>query len=141
MNKKIFLDKNENPYKPSKNIIKELEKFDVDSLKPYMSRTNKFKHIAEYPMVDYDLSLLFDVSVKWEAILNTIKKNVNNNLIHGIHFVDEYTGTQIPKNKKSITIRLLIGSFEKTLTSNEIKNCADTIIEQLKLSLDAECRD
>ncbi|WP_028331026.1 aminotransferase class I/II-fold pyridoxal phosphate-dependent enzyme [Brachyspira alvinipulli] len=33
MNKKIFLDKNENPYKPSKNIIKELEKFDVDSLK------------------------------------------------------------------------------------------------------------
>lgn len=33
MNKVLFLDKNENPYKPSKNIIKELEQFNIASLR------------------------------------------------------------------------------------------------------------
>lgn len=117
-----------------------LFELDIDSLKPYMSRTNEFKHLAEYPMVDYDLSLLFDLSIKWENILDALN-NINNSLIHKISFVDEYTGKQIPKNKKSITIRLLIGSFEKTLTSEEIKNCIDIITGELKMSLGGERRD
>lgn len=123
-----------------KKSIVMLFELDIDSLKPYMSRTNKFKHLPEYPMVEYDLSLMFDASVKWENIFNTIKKN-SNDLIHGIYFVDEYTGKQIPENKKSVTFRMIIGSFEKTLTSKEIKDCADTVIKQLKKSLGAAYRD
>lgn len=117
-----------------------LFELDLDLLKPYMSRTNKFTHLAEYPMVNYDLSLLFDLSVKWETIFETIKKNTNNSLIHGIYFVDEYRGTQIPKNKKSVTFKMIIGSFKKTLTSKEIENCVDSVIKHLKTFLGAEYR-
>lgn len=123
-----------------KRSIVILFELDMDLLKPYMSRTNEFKHLAGYPMVNYDFSLLFDLSVKWENILDTIK-SVNNSLVHKVSFIDEYTGKQIPENKKSVTIRLLIGSFEKTLTSNEIKNCADTIIQRLNVLLGGEHRD
>lgn len=123
-----------------KNSAVMLFELDIDLLKPYMSRTNKFTHLAEYPMVDYDVSLLFDLSVKWETIFNTIKENSNDNLIHDILFVDEYRGAQVPKDKKSITFRLIIGSLEKTLTSKEIENCVDAIVRQLKTDLGAEYR-
>ncbi|WP_295160101.1 aminotransferase class I/II-fold pyridoxal phosphate-dependent enzyme [uncultured Brachyspira sp.] len=50
MNRKFFLDKNESPYKPSKNIIKELEKFDIDSLRffPDYSPKNLDESISKY---------------------------------------------------------------------------------------------
>ena len=53
MSKKIFLDKNENPYKPSKNIIKELENFDINSL----------RFFPEYSpeMLDSEMSEYFDI--------------------------------------------------------------------------------
>ena len=123
-----------------KKSVVMLFELDIDLLKPYKSRTNEFKHLAEYPMVDYDLSLLFDLSVKWEDILDTLSQ-IDNQLIHKIRFVDEYTGEQIPEHKKSVTIRLLIGSFEKTLTSKEIKDCIDVVIDKLKISLGGELRD
>jgi phenylalanyl-tRNA synthetase beta chain len=123
-----------------KKSVVMLFELDIDLLKPYKSRTNEFKHLAEYPMVDYDLSLLFDLSVKWEDILDTLSQ-IDNQLIHKIRFVDEYTGEQIPEHKKSVTIRLLIGSFEKTLTSKKIKDCIDVVIDKLKISLGGELRD
>lgn len=53
MNKKIFLDKNENPYKPSKNIIKELEQFDIASLRFFPDYSPK--------KLDEEMSLYFNV--------------------------------------------------------------------------------
>ena len=54
MNKEFFLDKNENPYKPSKNIIKELEKFDIDSLRffPEYSPQQLDEEMSKYLIVE-----------------------------------------------------------------------------------------
>lgn len=124
-----------------KNSAVVIFELDMDLLKPYMSRTNKFTHLPEYPMVEYDLSMLFDLSVKWEEIFNTIKgKNSAGSLIKKISFVDEYSGAQVPKDKKSITFRLTIGSFEKTLTSSEIENCANKVVKKLENILGAKRR-
>ena len=124
-----------------KNSAVMLFELDIDSLKPFPSRTNKFTHIPEYPMTDYDISMLFDISVKWEEILAVItgKKNPDD-LLRDVSYVDEYRGRQIPEGKKSVTIRLVIGSLKKTLTSNEIESCANSIIKRLGKTLGAEIR-
>jgi len=119
-----------------------LVELDLDALKPFKSRTNTFTHLNEYPMTDYDISFLVSSSVKWEEIYNLIisKKN-NNSLLQNVIFVDEYHGKQIPEDKKSITIRLVIGSNEKTLTSTEIEEVANNVINTLRKKFEAEVRD
>ncbi|MEI0539179.1 histidinol-phosphate transaminase [Brachyspira pulli] len=77
MNKVIFLDKNENPYKPSKNIIKELEKFDVDSLRffPEYSPEELDEEMSKYLNIDTDN--IISVNGMYEAfacIINSFDK-------------------------------------------------------------------
>jgi len=124
-----------------KNAAVMLFELDIDSLTPLDSRTNKFTHIAEYPMTDYDVSLLFDSNTPWEKIYECATSKMGaDSLLQGAEFVEEYTGKQIPNGKKSVTMRLIIGSLSKTLKSEEIENCANAIIKRLKKTLNAEGR-
>ena len=124
-----------------RNSAAVLFELDIDSLKPYPSRTNNFTRPPEYPMTDYDVSLLFDLSVKWDEIYSVITgKKGPDDLLRDVSFVDEYRGRQVPDGKKSVTFRLVIGSLKKTLTSDEIENCANAVIKRLKKSLGAELR-
>jgi phenylalanyl-tRNA synthetase beta chain len=124
-----------------KNLAVMLFELDVDALRPFRSRTNRFTHLPEYPMTDYDISLLFDSQVKWSQMHDVIAQGIRENgLLHGADFVDEYHGKQVPAGKKSVTIRLTIGSLEKTLTSTEIEECASGVIKKLTKRLGAELR-
>ena len=122
-----------------KNLSVMLFELDADALVPFRSRTNSFTHLAEYPMTDYDVSLLFDAETQW-ADMQRILSGIHNELFHGAAFVDEYHGKQIPEGKKSVTIRLTIGSTEKTLTSAEIEACAASAVKKLVKNLGAELR-
>ena len=122
-----------------KNVNVMLFQLDQDALVPLRSRTNTFTHLAEYPMTDYDISLLLDGEVKWADVAQTIG-GVKNELLHGASFVDEYRGKQVPAGKKSLTARLTIGSREKTLTSAEIEEVANTVLKKLTKRFGAELR-
>ncbi len=122
-----------------KNLAVLVFEMDTTLLKPLISRTNKFTHLAEYPVTDYDISMLFDSATTWEEIDAVIaKKEAGPVKVAG--FVDEYRGKQIPAGRKSVTIRLTIGSNEKTLTSDEIESAAGSVMKQLSKRLGAELR-
>ena len=124
-----------------KNLSVMLFEFDATKLVPLRSRTNRFTHLAEYPETDYDISMLFDSDAAWadihEAIMGQKKASA---LVKEAAFVDEYRGKQIPAGKKSVTIRLTIGSGEKTLTSQEIEAAAGQVMKKLGKKLGAELR-
>ncbi|MDY5334652.1 MAG: phenylalanine--tRNA ligase subunit beta [Vescimonas sp.] len=122
-----------------KNLNVMLFQLDQDSLVPLKSRTNTFTHMAEYPMTDYDISLLLDGSVQWKDVLQTIG-GIKSELLHGASFVDEYRGKQVPAGKKSLTLRLSIGSKEKTLTSSEIEEVASNVLNKIVKRFGAELR-
>ncbi len=118
-----------------------LVELDMDELVPLKSRTNKFTHLPEFPMNDYDLSFLVDSMVKWDDIYSAVlEKKSDDSLLRDVLFVDEYKGKQIPEGKKSMTIRLVIGSKEKTLTSAEIEAVAASAIKKLTKKLGADIR-
>jgi len=115
-----------------KNASVLLFELDIDALIPLPSRTNKFTHIPEYPMTEYDVSLLFDTNVIWDDIQKCAAgKEGPDNLLREVSFIEQYKGKQVPEGKKSITLRLLIGSLKKTLTSDEIESCAAAIVKRL----------
>lgn len=122
-----------------KNMNVMLFQLDQGSLVPLKSRTNTFTHLAEYPMTDYDISLLVDGSVQWKDVAQTVR-GIKSELLHGAAFVDEYRGKQVPAGKKSLTLRLAIGSKDKTLTSAEIEEVASGVLNKIAKRFGAELR-
>ena len=108
---------------------------DVDKLSPYPSRTNEFKHLPQYPLVEQDLSLLVDESVTWESIHEAIKYMVKE-----VRFVEEYRGKQIPAGKKSVMLSIKIGNDDSTMTSKQIEKKMNGIIKVLSKKCRAELR-
>ncbi len=116
-----------------------LAEIDTDLLVPFKSRTNTFTHISEYPINEYDISMLLDSKTEWNEIYNTVWAK-KGEFIKNVVFVDEYKGKQIEEGKKSVTLRLFIGADDKTLTSAEIEENANRIIKQLSKNLGASIR-
>ena len=78
-----------------------------------------------------------EVERRYDAIMGKKKASA---LLKDASFVDEYRGKQIPSGKKSVTIRLTIGSDEKTLTSQEIESAANQVMKKLGKKMNAELR-
>ena len=116
-----------------------LVELDMDALVPFKSRTNTYVRMPEFPTNDYDVSFLVDSQVKWSEIYDAVMGK-KNELLRDVRFVDEYKGKQIPDGKKSITIRLVIGSNEKTLTGDEIESVAKSAIKKLTKVIGADVR-
>ncbi|MBQ6623782.1 MAG: phenylalanine--tRNA ligase subunit beta, partial [Mogibacterium sp.] len=106
-----------------KNLQMAAFELDSDMLKPYPSRTNQFIHLPQYPLVEEDLSILVDESVKWSEIEDAIGKMVKE-----LRFVEVYRGKQIPEGKKSIMLSYKIGNDDSTMTSKQIEKRMSAII-------------
>ncbi|MBQ8717862.1 MAG: phenylalanine--tRNA ligase subunit beta, partial [Clostridia bacterium] len=116
-----------------------LVELDMDALVPFKSRTNRFARMPEFPMNDYDISFLVDAMVKWDDIYGAVMAK-KNELLRDVQFVDEYKGKQIPEGKKSVTVRLVIGSDQKTLTGDEIEQVANGVLKRIAKTTGAEIR-
>ena len=101
-----------------------------DKLVPYNSRTNKYERLPELPLVEKDLSILVDKEISWKKIEESIKSMVKE-----VEFIDEYKGNQIPSGKKSITLKVKIMNEDTTMTSEQINEKMNTILN----TLDKEC--
>ena len=108
---------------------------DTDGLTPYPSRTNEFKSLPQYPLVEQDLSLLVDEAITWEQIREAIKFMVKE-----LRFVEEYRGKQIPAGKKSVMLSIKIGNDDSTMTSKQIDKKMAGIIKVLSKKCNAELR-
>ena len=85
--------------------------------------------------------MLFDSNAAWNDIYDAIMgQKKASALLKEASFVEEYRGKQIPQGKKSVTIRLTIGSNEKTLTSQEIESAANQVMKKLGKKMGAELR-
>ena len=85
--------------------------------------------------------MLFDSNAAWTDIHDAVMgQKKASALLKEASFVDEYRGKQIPAGKKSVTIRLTIGSEEKTLTSQEIESAANQVMKKLEKKMGAQLR-
>ena len=99
---------------------------------------------SRYPHSIRDVNLLFKKEVTALEIIDLLKKDKPRFLLD-FRILDIYRGTKSSKektlsaDKKSVTIRLVIGSTERTLVEEEIKNTEYLILKKLSL-LGAEAR-
>lgn len=108
----------------------------VDKLVAFNSRTNEFKSLPQFPLVEKDLSILVDNDVTWSDIEKAIKKRTKE-----LEFIEEYRGNQIPEGKKSIMLRVKIGNDNSTMTTDQINSEMKNIIKALNKICGAELRE
>lgn len=107
-----------------------------DELVAYNSRTNEFEHLPELPLVEKDLSVLIDEKINWKNIEDCISQSVKE-----LYFIEEYKGNQIPNGKKSITFKIKLLNEESTMTTEQINEKINVILQTLDEKCGAKLRE
>jgi phenylalanyl-tRNA synthetase beta chain len=76
------------------------------------------------------VSFLIGLDVTWRAVCAAIEGA--DPLVREVVFVDEYRGAQVPKDKKSVTLRLQIGSSVSTLKAAQIDAAAGAAMARIE---------
>jgi phenylalanyl-tRNA synthetase beta chain len=92
--------------------------------------------LPRFPPIVRDLSILVDTNLPAAAVRGTIRSSAPATLVHMIEF-DRYTGTGVPDNRVSLSLRLTFRSTERTLTDGEIDAAMDRIVGALAQAHDA----
>ncbi|SHI61590.1 phenylalanine--tRNA ligase subunit beta [Pseudobutyrivibrio xylanivorans] len=97
---------------------------DVEALSDINPEPIKYEEPSKYPSIEVDLSFIAE---KFSEINDTIKESAKD-ILKKVGVSDVYSDG----DSKSITVRLLFGDDERTLTHDEVQNVVDEIIEKLK---------
>ena len=112
-----------------------LFELDMELLQPLPSRENKYYPLPRFPLVEQDLSIVVDAAVKWQDIEALITGKVRR-----CSFIEAYTGRQVPPGKKSILLRVWLGSDEGTLTTEAIDAQMQRIVKTIQAKLGGAIR-
>ncbi len=92
--------------------------------------TIKYKEPSKFPEVTLDYSFLVDTGVTFDKLKEDIG-SFKAELLRSFDFVTIYTGKGLAEGKKSMTFRFVIGSDEKTLSSEDINAFAKSLIDYM----------
>ena len=119
------------------NVMGELNLSALFAAKPAKVR---FTSVARYPAVSYDLAMIVSEDVTAEQIVKVIKK-AGGKLLKETEIFDVYRGANIPDGQKSVAVKVVYQSAEKTLSEDDIMPHHTEIISQLRKALGATLRD
>ena len=97
-----------------------------------------YRKLPQFPVVEFDLAMIFNESVSWADISKVLA--TTDPLISEFRFLDEYHGSQIPNNKKSIAFQLVLLDPNATLTSERASAVANKAVVRLSEEIGAELR-
>ncbi len=97
---------------------------DIEALADIKQENISYVEPSKYPSIEVDLSF---VAEKFSEINDTIKESAQS-ILKKVGVADVYSDS----TGKSITVRLLFGDDERTLTHDEVQKVVDDIIEKLK---------
>ena len=114
----------------------------IDNLKLPKKTLNDQKTnfvVSDYQKSERDFAFIIDKNISSQDLIDAIS-SVDQNLISNIKIFDVYEGRNIPENKKSIAISVVIQSFEKTLNDSDLEKINKLIIETVENKTGAKIR-
>jgi len=95
--------------------------------------------VSDYQKSERDFAFIVDKEVKAQDLINAVS-SIDQKLISNIKVFDVYEGENIPENKKSIAIGVVIQSSDKTLNDNDLENINNLIIKTVENKTGAKIR-
>jgi len=85
---------------------------------------------SRFPDSYRDIAMLIDAETPSSAVVECIK-GVKSDKIRSVEIFDLYTGDRIPEGRKSLAVRVRYGSFDRTLTDDEVGKVHEKIVNTL----------
>jgi phenylalanyl-tRNA synthetase beta chain len=101
----------------------------VDTLFKADKTEKRFKELQKYPEVPFEVSVLTEKHTYSNEICSLIESC--SNYITSTDVISIYEGDPIPEDKKSVSIRTVFSSEEKTLSPGEIEEVQNKIVKTL----------
>lgn len=111
----------------------------LDLLFEVASYEKIYQEVPVYPAISYDISILILSEICYLDVKKAIL-GLQLNWLEDVFIFDLYIGKEIPAGKKSIALRVVFRSKEKTLSESEVKPDFERIISLLKERFSAEIR-
>ena len=101
---------------------------DFDKLANTKGFAKKIKNVSKYQAVEIDYNILVDSNMKY-AELSKILSKFKVKILSGFDLVDIYENKETLGDKKSVTLRFNLSSFDHTLTGEEIEKFRTDLVE------------
>ena len=95
--------------------------------------------VSDFQKSERDFAFLIDKSFK-AGLLERLIKSVDENIIQKVSTFDIYEGENIPKDKKSVAINVILQALDKTLNESDIDQVSQKIILTVKEKTGATIR-
>ena len=91
----------------------------------------KIKSVSKYQAVEIDYNIVCDINMKYIELTKSLSK-FKSKIMSGYELIDIYENKDILGDKKSVTLRFNLSSFDHTLTGEEIEKFRSEFEEYIK---------
>jgi phenylalanyl-tRNA synthetase beta chain len=112
---------------------------DLDRLLAAVPAEPVFEDLLTYPALEQDLALVVDKTLPAAEVVKVVSA-VGGPLLREVRVFDLYEGAQLPEGKKSLALRLVFRSAERTLSESEVNDLRADMLSALKESIGADLR-
>lgn len=110
----------------------------LDGLPPPPAWARQARALSSYPTSSRDISAFVAESLEWIEAAQAVRAAAGKELL-ALELVDVFAGEGVPAGKKSLTLRITLGAFDRTLSEAEIQAAVERVGRALE-SLGAELR-
>ncbi len=107
-----------------------LFEIDMDACFEGEKRPVKFTELQKFPEVPFEVSVITDRFVYSSDICDVVRESYKDN-VRSVDVITIYEGDPIPREKKSVSLKVVLHSREKTLSPEEIETMQKKIIKNL----------
>jgi phenylalanyl-tRNA synthetase beta chain len=104
-----------------------------------LNKNIRFSEISKFPIVERDLSIVVNKSMRYKQVRNSIDK-LKLNTLEDLKLFDVFESDKLGNDKKSIAVNFTFLDKEKTLTEKEIEGWMNKIMTTLEKELGVEIR-
>jgi phenylalanyl-tRNA synthetase beta chain len=102
-------------------------------------RTTAFRDLGTYPPAEQDLAVVVGRDVPAAAVVEQASR-AGGKLVRSVRVFDVYEGDQVPADKRSLALRVVMRSPERTLNEKDIAGVRAKILKALEREFQAELR-
>lgn len=112
---------------------------ELSSMEKGFAKVKPYEKLPRYPHSSRDTAFIVDEGVTYSEIIKVINK-ISTKVIENVEVFDVYYGGNVDKGKKSLALRIIYRSADKTLTSEDVDKIHSKVTEELVLKFGVDFR-
>lgn len=108
--------------------------FDLGALLEQSRAVDEFVPIPKFPDSFFEISVVMPKRAEYREVEELVRGSVPEELLRGTVLLSKYEGAPLAATEKSISIKLLLGASDRTLSGEELKELQDRVVKAVQES-------